>query len=192
ARSDQGALPQGRGAPPRGRSARDARAGRAPSPPVCALAGCHGATGSGGGVTKRVDRPHKPRGNPLKLPPGNAARRIAALAAAGHSVVGIARGLSTSKDTLRRWMEEDPALADALAQGREAERFALHNLLYRKAMRGNVICAMFLLKARHGYREGDQSDAANRVSITFTLPAALPPERYVAAIDHEAAARTLA
>jgi hypothetical protein len=37
---------------------------------------------------------------------------------------------------------------------------------------------MFLLKARHGYREGDQRDESNRVSITFNLPGALKADEY--------------
>ena len=49
---------------------------------------------------------------------------------------------------------------------------------------------MFLLKARHGYKEGDQSEAANKVSINFTLPAALPAEQFTA-IEHEATDKTL-
>ncbi len=129
-------------------------------------------------MTKPVNRPHKKHGCPPKQPPANAAARIAALAATGHSVVGIARGLNTSNDTLRRWVDEYPELAEALARGREAERFALHNVLYRAAKRGNIVAAMFLLKARHGYREGDQSEAANKVSITFTLPSAMKAEDF--------------
>jgi lambda repressor-like predicted transcriptional regulator len=136
-------------------------------------------------MTKRVDRPHKKRGRALAVPPAHAAARIAALAATGHSVVGIARQLRTSGNTLRRWMDEDPALAEALAQGREAERFTLHNVLYRAAKKGNIVAAMFLLKARHGYKEGDQSEAANKVSINFTLPAPLPADQFQA-IEHEA------
>src|SRR5947209_3385499 len=103
-----------------------------------------------GRMTKRVDRPYKQR---AKLPPANIAQRIEQLAASGHSMVGIARGLNASADKLRVWLDEDPALAEALARGRESERFVLHNILFRAAKRGNVIAAMFLLKARHGYRE---------------------------------------
>jgi type IV secretory pathway protease TraF len=137
-------------------------------------------------VTKRVNRPHKRAGRPLKRPPPNAAARIEALAATGHSVVGIARGLNTSKDRVARWIETDPSLAEALARGRESERFALHNALYRAAMRGNIVAAMFLLKARHGYREGDQSEAANRVSINFSLPGAMTVEDFKGrVISHE-------
>lgn len=117
-----------------------------------------------------------------KFPPANAARRIEQLAASGHSLIGVARGLDASADKLRAWLDEDPALAEALARGRESERFELHNVLYRAARKGNIIAAMFLLKARHGYREGDQGGEANRVSITFALPGAMTPEQF--AIEH--------
>jgi hypothetical protein len=137
-------------------------------------------------MTAPVRRPHRKKGPPRKGPPPNAAARIEALAASGHSVVGIARGLNTSQDRLRRWCEESPALEEAMTRGRESERFALHNVLYRAAtVDGNIVAAMFLLKARHGYREGDQSDTANRVSITFTLPGAMKPEEFLKAIEHE-------
>jgi len=126
-------------------------------------------------------------GRPPLVPPTYAAARIAALAATGHSMVGIARLMKVSQDTLRRWMDEDAALVEAFAQGREVERYELHNMLRRTAMKGNIIAAMFLLKARHGYREGDQGENANRVSINFTLPAALPPEQF-RVIEHDEAA----
>jgi hypothetical protein len=141
-------------------------------------------------MTKRVTRPDKKTGRPRKDPPPNAAARIEALAATGHSMVGIARGLNTSKDIVRRWCEDDPALAEALARGREAERFALHDVLFRAATEdGNIVAAMFLLKARHGYKEGDPSGEANRVSITFALPGAMSMEEFQV-IDNEPNNRT--
>jgi hypothetical protein len=45
-------------------------------------------------------------------------------------------------------------------------------------MSGIWQCSMFLLKARHGYREGDQTDTANKVSITFALPGAMSMEEF--------------
>lgn len=53
----------------------------------------------------------------------------------------------------------------------------------RAAQKGIVIAAMFLLKARHGYREGDQGETANRVSITFALPGAMKPEQFTVEND---------
>ena len=135
-------------------------------------------------MTQRVNRPHKKAGRKAKAPPANAAARIESLAATGHSVVGIARGLNTSKEIVARWIAEDPALAEALARGREAERFALHNRLYRAAMKGNIVAAMFLLKARHGYKEGDSTEVANKVQITFALPGAMNADQFKV-IDHE-------
>jgi hypothetical protein len=137
-------------------------------------------------MTRPVNRPHKKHGFAPHQPPANAAARIAALAASGHSVVGIARGLNASRHSLERWLDENPELAEALARGREAERLALHNVLYVQATKHhNIVAAMFLLKARHGYREGDQSADANRVSINFTMPGALSPGEFLKAIEHE-------
>jgi hypothetical protein len=70
-------------------------------------------------------------------------------------------------------------LQRAFDEGREKERHALHNMLYRQAMeKGNATAAMFLLKARHGYREGDQNEAGNRVQILFALPGAMTMEEF--------------
>ena len=59
-------------------------------------------------------------------------------------------------------------------EGREAEHKVLFNSLFQQAQKGNIVAAMFLLKTRHGYREGDQTELANRVSINFALPGAMP------------------
>ena len=135
-------------------------------------------------MTKRVDRPHLKPGRKTRQPTAGTAERIRHLAATGHSVIGIARGLKVSNSVFTRWLEEYPDLAEALSQGREKERHTLHNGLYRAAKRGNIVAAIFLLKSRHGYREGDQSDTANKLSITFSLPGAMKPEEFKV-IDHE-------
>lgn len=69
----------------------------------------------------------------------------------------------------------------------------LHNYFFRTAMDPKVatkdrnFAAAYLLNNRHGYVQGDKSDAANKVSITFTLPAALKPEEFAKVIEHEPA-----
>ena len=108
-----------------------------------------------------------------------AAKTIYACAAGGFSVVGVAQALGTSKDTLARWFDEYPELKTAMDEGRETERHMLHNKLCRLAIEhDNASAAMFLLKARHGYREGDQGETANRVSINFTLPGAMSLDQF--------------
>ena len=102
-------------------------------------------------------------------------------------MVGIARAFGVGDALLRQWMDEDPALQEAFNNGRDRERQVLHNSLFVAAVEdGNIIAAMFLLKSRHGYREGDQSDNANRVSINFTLPAALDPVEFLKKVEVDA------
>ena len=144
-------------------------------------------------MTKRVNRPHKKKGVPPRQPPAAVptSAMVEALAADGRDMVGVAAAFATSTDTLRRWFEENPDLQEAFKRGREQERYRLHNKLYRSAMDGNVVAAMFLLKARHGYREGDQSDATNKLAITFQLPAALSPQEFAKVIEHENSNKSL-
>ena len=125
----------------------------------------------------------KPGGRPRKLAPPDAAEVIRAATATGASKVGTAMALAVSVDVLNRWLDESPALAEAFAQGREKERQTLHNVLYTVATKANadkdsLIASMFLLKARHGYQEGQQENQSNKVSITFNLPGALQPEQF--------------
>jgi hypothetical protein len=105
--------------------------------------------------------------------------QIVALASTGFSKQGIARHYSVSLATFNRWLEEDEMLSQAFAVGRDMERQSLHNMLYKQAIeKGNAIAAMFLLKSRHGYREGDQAEQSNRIAITFNLPGAMSPDQY--------------
>ncbi|WP_394763557.1 hypothetical protein [Phenylobacterium sp.] len=136
-------------------------------------------------MTKPVTRAHLRKGPAPKLPPADAVARVAALAAVGLPVRGVAASLGTSADTLRRWMSEDPELAEAFEVGRELERQALHAALYKAATKnGDKIAAMFLLKARHGYREGEKTDAAQQPTVVINLPGATPLANF-RVIDHE-------
>lgn len=121
----------------------------------------------------------KKTGRPPKAPPADAARLIHDLAADGWTVLGVANRMGVAKETFRRWLDDDPTLQDAFDTGRETERYALHNMLYRQAMEhGNATAAMFLLKARHGYREGDQSQSGGRVNVTIALPGAMTLQQF--------------
>jgi transposase-like protein len=124
-------------------------------------------------------------GQPRKEPPADAALHIRTFAADGFSVEGIAEKFGIGAKTLDRWMTDFPELREAFGRGREKERHSLHNRLYRIATESDdekaaSIAAMFLLKARHGYKEGDQGDHGNRVAITFCLPGALSIEQFTA------------
>jgi hypothetical protein len=104
---------------------------------------------------------------------------IRSLASTGWSKQGIARHYCVSLHVFNRWLEEFGMLALAFTEGRDGERQTLHNVLYKLAVeQQDKIAAMFLLKARHGYREGDQAEQSNRVAITFNLPGAMTPDQY--------------
>lgn len=113
-----------------------------------------------------------------RKPPRNAAARIRLWASEGSTVKGIARSLGVSSETLAEWMERHPELQDAMDEGREAEHKVLHNTLYEKAKKGDTVALLFLLKTRHGYREGDQTGSANKVSVTFNIPGPLPLDQF--------------
>lgn len=129
-------------------------------------------------------------GRPRKLPPMDAAIRIEKLAREGRGVVGVASQLGTTREVLRRWMGEDEALTAAFERGKEAERHELHTILLNGARDGEKpnINAMFLLKARHGYREGDTGDSVPSVNVQINLPGAMSPDQYKSAVtvEHEA------
>ena len=118
-------------------------------------------------------------GRPLKQPPADAEKIIRKLSATGHAIIGFAQQLGTSFVTLKKWMDEHEELKAAFDEGRERERHTLHNSLYVAATEGgNSTAAMFLLKARHGYREGDQGEQGNKVNIVFQLPGAMTMESF--------------
>jgi hypothetical protein len=109
------------------------------------------------------------------LPPLVMRDRILTLASTGYSKYGMARHFQVSLKTFNRWLEESDLLAQAFSTGRDT----LHNVLFKLAVEEkDKIAAMFLLKARHGYREGDQAEQSNKVSITFNLPGAMTPDQY--------------
>ena len=121
-----------------------------------------------------------PRPNRVALtnkPPSGAAEKIKRWASEAATVKAIARRLGVSLETLNTWMERHPKLRDAMDEGREEEHKMLFDSLC-KHLDKSPTAAIFLLKARHGYREGDQSEIANRVSINFTLPGAMTVEQF--------------
>ncbi len=129
------------------------------------------------GRVKAIGEKH-PSGRPRKIAPPDALQVITEATARGASKRGVAMALGCDMSTLARWLDESDDLREAFEQGRERERQTLHSVLYDCAVGGqgkdSLIAAMFLLKSKFGYREGDQSTEANRVSVTFQMPGALP------------------
>ena len=127
-------------------------------------------------------------GRPRKEPPADALEIITEAAAHGATKKGAAHALGATIDTFNRWMTDHPDLLEAFEKGRERERQFLHDVLYQTAATGTgkdrLIAAMFLLKARHGYIEGDKAQESNRVNVTFNIPAAQPLDKFMV-IDND-------
>lgn len=102
-----------------------------------------------------------------KNAPKDAAKTIERLAADGHSIIGIARSLGVSRETFKKWCDEDSAIQEAFEVGRETERQKLHALIVQSAVANKPanVNAFFILKARHGYREADATSAKVDVTV---------------------------
>lgn len=108
---------------------------------------------------------------PRKHPPKNSAETIRKLATDGHSTIGIAKQLGVGREAFMRWLDEHEDLQEAFDVGRETERHYLHSLIVQAAVlnKGANSNAMFLLKARHGYREGDQQNVQVAVEMKSVM-----------------------
>ena len=84
--------------------------------------------------------------------------------------MGIAKYFGVAKETLTRWIEDDLDLAEAFERGKDEEREKLHNALSKKALAGDIVAAMFLLKSRHKYDD----KAAQRTDVNLAVNVATP------------------
>jgi hypothetical protein len=105
-----------------------------------------------------------------KYAPKDAVEVTERLAAQGHSIVGIAKQLGVTRETFKRWCDEDAALQEAFEIGRETERQALHALIVQSAVLNKPanVNAFFILKARHGYRENDAPNTKVDVAVAVS------------------------
>lgn len=136
-------------------------------------------------------------GRPRKTLPPTGIATIRRLAANGVQETVLAAALGLDMKTWRRIRNEDPEAKAAWEEARALEQDTLVGALFRQAIgapaefddAGNKVraeqapnapAAMFLLKARHGYRDIGPVDggAENRVAIVVNLPGALQPDQY--------------
>ena len=116
---------------------------------------------------------------PLKLPPKNAIEIITDVASRGCAERSIALALGINYQTWQRWREDHPELKEAYQNARAVEHDALVGILYEKAIAGDSIAAMFLLKCRHNYRDGGITIEDNRqIKLGIMLPQSLNAEQY--------------
>jgi hypothetical protein len=103
---------------------------------------------------------------------------IEKMAAVGHAQRSIAKRCGVVLSTFQRWLKDYPEVKEAYENGLAAEHDTLVSGLAQQAAKGNIVAAIFLLKARHGYVEGQQVQD-NRVAVQITLPGAMTQENYM-------------
>lgn len=103
------------------------------------------------------------------------------LARAGLERPTIAAALGIADSTLGDMLKRDPTAEEAYTRGRAGLSDELAHILLSQARSGNVVAAIFLAKARCGWREGDPPES--RPNVTINLPAAADPDTYRKMID---------
>jgi len=107
---------------------------------------------------------------------------ITKLAARGVREKDIARAVNVSEPTWIKRKNDEPALRAAFDAGRQVMHDALVSKLFERAMKGDIVPALFLLKVVFGYRENDVPDEL-RPQVVINIPAALPREEYERKVD---------
>ena len=107
---------------------------------------------------------------------------IEELSARGCHLTTIARALRMSKDALQACRQRQPEVEEAYQRGLATEHDALVSNLRTAANEGNVVANLFLLKARHGYREGVPLEINTTVNMggVLVVPAEMTVEEYLA------------
>lgn len=106
------------------------------------------------------------------------------MGAAGHRLQDAAARLGVSRRTLGRILQADEATERAWALGRSELHEKIISTLISKALGGDTIACLFLLKAGFAYREGEPPEPEQRAALVqINLPGALQPEQYARMIE---------
>ncbi len=122
-----------------------------------------------------------------KEPPVNVLEIVEMACRNGCTVHQIAEALGIDRKLFAEWRERYPDIETAMTAGRAVEHDKLFGALFKAAThetKPNLIAAIFLLKCRHSYREGE-APVSNTVSINFMLPKSMSPEQYAAKLASE-------
>lgn len=113
-------------------------------------------------------------------PPEGTAEIVFKLASKGISEVSISKALGVTYKTYQNWRKAYSEIEEARQQGRAIEHDALFDVLFVAATeKKNITAAIFLLKSRHGYVEGQPFETRNQIQVVFELPGPLGRDRYL-------------
>lgn len=121
--------------------------------------------------------------NKVKLSDDNRAKAAKALAD-GYPKAAVAKALSISTKTLDRLIRDDPELQAMIEVQRSFEETELRDILMELARRGDTVAAIFLTKARHGWRDRDDAKIkldAGKTGGVLVVPGTMPLAEWSAA-----------
>ncbi len=106
---------------------------------------------------------------------------VATLAAEGNTEETIATKLGMNRYTFIGIKKRDPALVAALQQGHGALGTELSHILLEQARDGNTVAAIFLSKARLGWRDQGPTDpnAVNTPTVNIQINAPLSADDFL-------------
>lgn len=95
----------------------------------------------------------------------------------------IAKALGTSVKTLKRLIDDDPVLGDAIEARKDAEEAELRDILMDLARKGDTVAAIFLGKSQFGWRDRDDGKVQidGKAGGVLLLPTAVPLDDWEAA-----------
>lgn len=111
---------------------------------------------------------------------------VAAALAEGYPRSRIARALGTSVKTLRRLIDDDPELLDAVDARKDADEAELREILMGLARAGDTVAAIFLGKSQHGWRDRDEGKVPPvEGGGVLLIPAHVPIDEWSAAATRQ-------
>jgi hypothetical protein len=112
---------------------------------------------------------------------------IERMAREGATDTTIARALKISRETFRSIRQRQPEVDEALARGRAVLEDELTDILLAKARNGETVAAIYLTKARCGWREGDtppSQQVTNNTQVNILIPAPMSEEDFARLLSH--------
>ncbi len=105
------------------------------------------------------------------------------LSARGCSTTTIAKALRMGRDAFVACRRRQPEVEEAYQRGLAVEHDALTSNLRTMADAGNVVANLFLLKTRHGYREGESLEVNVTLNAggVLVVPGKMTVEEYLEA-----------
>lgn len=100
----------------------------------------------------------------------------------------IAKALGTTVKTLKRLVDDDPHLLDAIEARKDAEEAELRQILLGLARSGDTVAAIFLGKSQYGWR--DRDDGKGQViqgGGVLVVPSDVPLDEWSAAVARQQA-----